>query len=164
MSIRTATEADLESIVGIYNEAIDIRTATADIENVTIDEKKDWFSEHLCPQYPILIKEIDSQVVAWSSLSKYRLGRGAFRKTVEVSYYVANAFKRQGIATELLKHSIDKSIALGYSTLIAILLEPNIASIEFLKKFGFKEWGRMPKIAEIDGEKYDHIYMGLTIR
>ena len=101
--------------------------------------------------------------MAWASLSRYRLGRGAFKETAEISYYVATDFKRLGIGTELLEFSISESINLGYTALVGILLEANIASIELLKKFDFEEWGRMPKIAEIDGSRYDHIYMGKHI-
>ena len=27
----------------------------------------------------------------------------------------------------------------------------------------FQEWGRFPKVAEIDGERFDHVYLGLQL-
>ena len=46
MTIRDATEADLPSIVAIYNAAIPGRTATADTEPVSVAQRLAWFREH----------------------------------------------------------------------------------------------------------------------
>jgi len=95
------------------------------------------------------------------SISPYRKGRGAFRFTAEVSYFVDEEFRKQGVGSLLLDSAIAKSKKLGFKTLIAILFETNLASIRLLKRFGFEQWGFMPEIGEIDGEKLNHVYYGL---
>ena len=44
-----------------------------------------------------------------------------------------------------------------------MIVEGNGASEYILGKFGFKQWGRMPKIAEFNGVLHDHLYYGLRI-
>ncbi|MGB1303272.1 N-acetyltransferase family protein, partial [Pseudoalteromonas marina] len=46
MTTRLATIDDLNDIVAIYNETIEGRMVTADTEEVTVEEKKDWFNSH----------------------------------------------------------------------------------------------------------------------
>lgn len=51
-----------------------------------------------------------------------------------------------------MNFAINKASELGFKNLFAILLAPNKASISLLEKTGFELWGRLPDIANIDGE------------
>ena len=97
------------------------------------------------------------------SFSSYRPGRGAFRHTAEISYYVDAAHHKQGVASELIARSIERCAALGFKTLIAILLADNQASIALLVKFGFQQWAHLPNIADIDGREVGHVFYGLRV-
>ena len=97
------------------------------------------------------------------SFSPYRKSRKALQSTAEISYYVHNKHHSKGIGTGLMKYALMKAGELGFKTLIAILLEPNTASIKLLKKFGFELWGDVPNVAEIDGGEYNHQYYGLRL-
>jgi len=160
MAIRIAKVADWETIVRIYNEAIDTRISTADTEQVSIDCKEDWLNEHLEDKYPIYVDETDSTITGCCSLSPYRYSRSAFAKTAEISYYISEAHRGKGVASALVERAISDCSRLGIDVLVAILLGSNAPSINLLLKFGFEEWGRLPQIAEIDGNFYDHLYMG----
>ena len=103
-------------------------------------------------------------VAGWLSFSPYRPGRKALQSTAEISYYVHSAYHRLGVGTRLMEYAITQAPVLKFKNLIAILLEPNIASIALLEKFGFRLWGDMPGIAEIDGGEYNHQYYGLKIQ
>ena len=52
---------------------------------------------------------------------------------------------------------------LGIEIIVALLLGSNAPSMNLLLKFGFEEWGRLPGIAEIDANRYDHLYMGKRV-
>ena len=164
MSIRPATSGDWDSMIRIYNEAVDMRIATADTEHATLQSKQTWLASHADDRFPIFIDERDDVVAGWCSLSPYRYGRPALRGTAEISYYISEGYQRQGIAHGLVAHAISDCGRLGIETLVAILLESNVPSINLLSKFDFEEWGRLPKIAEIDGNRYDHLYMGRRVR
>lgn len=163
MIIRKAKAEDLEAIVRIYNQAIEARKFTADIEKIEISSRMRWFKEHCEDKYPIFVSEIDGKVCGWISLSPYRSGREALRFTAEVSYYVDFDYQKRGIGTKLLGYVIKECSQYKIKTIFAIVLEWNSVSIHLLKKFNFKKWGFLPRIADFDGEECGHVYYGLRI-
>ena len=86
MGIRIAEVGDWESIVRIYNEAIDTSKSTADTDYVSIENKENWLMEHSEEGYPICVTENKAETEGWCSLSPYLYGRSAFDKTAEISY------------------------------------------------------------------------------
>ena len=151
MIIRNFIADDLESIVKIYNHAVDEKFATADTEYISTDSRKDWFAQHSAQTYPIYVAEENGDVIGWCSLSPHRPGRKALSKLAEISYYVHKDHRRKGIANSLITHTIEKAKELGFTNLFTILLDLNKPSIHLLEKFGFEKWGHLPDIAEIDG-------------
>ena len=151
MKIRISTANDLQAIVEIYNQAVDEKFCTADTEHVSIESRTEWLEQHSVNSYPIFVCEIEGVVRGWCSLSPYRQGRKALRTIAEISYYVHKDFRRMKIGDTLVKNSILLSKKLGFKNLIAILLEPNIASINLLKNHGFLMWGFLPDVADFDG-------------
>lgn len=162
-NIRPAELADLEAIVEIYNQAVKNRFETADTVEVNPTERIAWFTDHQSNTYPIFVYEKDNKIAGWLSVSPYRQGRKAMRYTVEISYYVHNDYKRQGIGSRLLEHVIDKCKELKHKTLFAIILDKNVASTKLLTKFGFEKWGHLPDVADFDGIECGHVYYGLRI-
>jgi len=164
MKIRLAKINDLKSIVEIYNQAVLTKKSTADLTQVKITDRIDWFYEHSPGKYPIYIAEVDEIVTGWISLSPYRKGREALRHTAEVSYFIDNRYQRQGIGTSLIDFIIMECKKIDIKNIFAIVLENNKASIKLLKKFNFNKWGYMPDVAEFDGAPCGHLYFGLNIK
>ena len=81
MIVRDATEADLPAIVAIYNAAIPGRAATADLEPVTVESRREWFAKHDPARRPLWVAEVDGSVVAWIGLSSFYGGRPAYDAT-----------------------------------------------------------------------------------
>ena len=158
MNIRFATINDLAALVNIYNQAIAAGQKTADLEPVTVESRRKWFEAHLPDSYPILVAEFEGKVVGYLCLSPYRPGRDALRFTAEVSYYVHFDYHRQGIASALMQRAIRLCPSLHIKTLFAILLESNRESIGLLKKFGFAQWGYLPRVADFNGVEVGHVY------
>lgn len=164
MSIRLISEKDFPRVVQIYNQAIEVGFATADTEPTTVEERAEWFRHHTEAEYPIYVDEEAGVVRGWCSLSPYRTGRKALRYTAEISYYVDEAFQRQGIATQLVQYAMTDCSRLDLKTLFAIILDSNRVSIDLLKKLGFEEWGHMPGVADFDGIECAHVYLGKRIQ
>lgn len=162
-NIRSAEIKDLDSIVEIYNQAIRHKFATADTIEIEPMSKLKWFNNHNPDNYPVYVYELNNNVVGWLSISPYREGREALRFTVEISYYIHEDFRRQGIGKKLVEYGINKSKKLNYKSLFAIILDKNVASIELLINFGFVKWGHMPNIADFGGVECGHVYYGLRI-
>jgi L-amino acid N-acyltransferase YncA len=148
MLIRQATPADWPVILAIYNQAVAEPFCTADTEPATLASRSDWLALHDGGRYPIYLAEWEGVALGWCSLSPWRAGRKALEKTAEVSYYIDYEQRGRGIGSQLLRHALKSSPALGFSHLLAILLERNVASIRLLEKFAFQRWGYLPEVAE----------------
>jgi L-amino acid N-acyltransferase YncA len=162
-NIRELNANDLNAVNEIYNQAVASKISTAHTEPVSMEERMAWFREHDPDQYPVYVWEENGMVAGWICFSPYRKGRQALRSTAEISYYVHRDYHRCGIGSALLEYAIERAPALKFKSLIAILLEPNIASIGLLGKYGFEKWGDMPGLAEINGREFNHQYYGLHI-
>jgi phosphinothricin acetyltransferase len=158
--IRPAEENDLAEIIDIFNQAIHTRTSTGYLSEFTVEQRTAWFHEHTKENYPLLVAEQNKKIIGWVSIEPYRKGRAAFKKTVEVSFFIHNDFKRKGIGNTLLQTMLHTAKDLGYTSLIAIVLDKNIGIIKLLKKNNFEQWGCLPEIAEIDGKSFGHVYYG----
>ena len=158
--IRVASLDDLPAIVEIYNEAVEQRFATAEVQPVSVDQRRAWFDEHDPSTLPIFVFDDDGLVRGWCSLSAYRPGREAVRGTAELSYYVGRDSQRRGIGSALVQHAVRESPRLGKHVIFAILLERNQASIGLITRCGFELWGRLPDVAIIRGEFVSHLYYG----
>ncbi|MCD4679556.1 MAG: GNAT family N-acetyltransferase [Bacteroidales bacterium] len=136
MIIRKAKKEDLPLINYIYNQSVQTKMSTADIDPVTIEERERWFKSH-DEDHPVFVAEEKEQLIGWISLSAYRPGRRALRFTAEVSYYVHKDFQKKGIGSLLMAYTVENAPKYGIRTLFAILLENNSSSIKHLEKFNF---------------------------
>ena len=161
--IRTANIGDLEAVVEIYNQAIDAGFQTAFTRRFRPEEKVGWFHEYTPDRYPLFVFEDEGRIKGWLSVSPYRKGRHALDSAVEISYFVHHDYQKQRIGSDLLQYAIDACGELGYSTMLAIILEPNTGSGRLLEKFGFERWGYLPDIAEFDGVRCSQIYYGFKL-
>ncbi len=137
MIIENAKESHLKEINEITNYSIINTNFNFNFEPKTLEDTKKWYNEHIEKDFPILVCLIDSQVVGWASLSTFRDYRG-YDKTVEVSLYVKNEFKRKGIGSLLLKKIEDEAKKRDYHAIVSAITGGNEASINLHKKFGYE--------------------------
>ena len=163
LHIRIAATGDIAALTEIYNQAIALRSATADMEPVTLAERRRWLAKHPRDAYPVFVAEVSGRVTGYCSLSPYREGRRALRHTAEISYYVHEDFRGRGYGSQLIAHAVELSPALGIRVLFAILLDINSDSVRMLEKFGFERWGHLPDVADFDGAVCGHFYYGLRV-
>lgn len=159
--IRQATRADLEAVVQIYNASIGGRLATADTDPVSVESRLAWFEERE-PQHPIWVVEREGIVVAWLSFGKF-YGRPAYAATAELGLYVAPNWQRRGIAGELLQSALSQAPTLGLTTLLGFVFSHNTPSVNLFQKYGFEEWGRLPRVAVLDGAERDLSILGVRV-
>ncbi|RPJ57287.1 MAG: N-acetyltransferase family protein [Acidobacteria bacterium] len=164
VKFRIAQPTDLPSIVEIYNQAVALKRATAELTPVSAESKREWLAGHTPGNYPVFVAEKGNVVVGWCSLSPYRRGRMALRYTAEISYYIHQDFRRMGIGSQLVALAMEQSRTRGIKTLIAILLDVNLGSIRLLEKLGFRKWGELPGVADFDGNECGHLYYGFRVQ
>jgi len=161
-SHRVATEADLPDIVAIYNETIPSRLVTADLEPVSIDSRRAWFADHRRASRPLWVVEQQGAIAAWLSFNSF-YGRPAYQATAEISVYVARRARRKGIAAHLLRAAVSAAPQLGLRTLLGFIFSHNVPSVELFAKFGYEQWGRLPRVALLDGVERDVLIFGRRV-
>jgi phosphinothricin acetyltransferase len=157
LRIRSAEISDVDAITEIYNEAILTTTATFDLEPKTREDRLQWFQEH-DDRHPILVAELDGQVVGWTSLSRWR-PRCAYEDTGELSFYVKAEYRGKGIGRKLKQAIIDEACRLGFRTLIAGVAEGSDASLHLNKSLGFEVVGTFKKVGKKFGKLLDVTYL-----
>jgi L-amino acid N-acyltransferase YncA len=163
MTMRKACKEDLPALTEIYNQSVLQRFQTADMTPKTVEDRKEWFEIHQDESYPLWVVEEESRVVGYLTLSPYRPGREALRFTAEISYYIHSDYQGRGIGSRLMTHGLDSAVSLGHKSLFAIIIDNNEGSSALLEKFGFEQWGHLPKIADYDGVEVGQIYYGRRI-
>ncbi|MDF1591141.1 MAG: GNAT family N-acetyltransferase [Desulfobacterales bacterium] len=161
--MRYAKSDDLPDIVAIYNSAVATRLSTADTQKVTIGAKADWFQKHTPDKRPIFVHEEDGEVVAWVSFESF-YGRPAYDHTAEISIYVSPRCQGRGMGRLLLQNSIETAQRLDIKTLIGFIFSHNEPSLRLFKSFGFRQWGMLPDIAEMDGTEYSLSILGKRVK
>ena len=162
-SLRIAEIEDLSEINGIYNQAIRTRKCTGHMVEFAPDDRKDWFYDHGADNFPIYVCETDGKIIGYVHISPFK-ERHAFSGDVEITYYLDFAYQGLGIGSAMMEFMLGKSRELGYEFVIATLLSLNEKSIGLLQKFGFEQWGRLPKIMNMgNGVICDFLIYGLKL-
>jgi L-amino acid N-acyltransferase YncA len=159
IQIRDAEDVDLAAIVRIYNDAVATRMSTAQLEPVTIEERKDWIKEHSPDRHPFWVAEVDGNVAAWLTIKPF-IPRCAYSGTAELSVYVDQKFRRRGLARTLLEEAIERADSLGITAMVGLIFAHNEPSLKLFAQLGFEKWGLLPEVALLDGVHADLTIMG----
>jgi len=162
MKIRDAVDSDLPAIVDIYNAAVATRIATAQLEPVTFEERRDWLKEHSPDRHPFWVLEIDGQVAGWLTIKPF-IPRCAYKGTVELSVYVDQKFRRCGVARALLEEVISRAASFGINAMVGLIFAHNKPSLRLFEQLGFERWGLLPRIARLDEIERDLAIMGRQV-
>lgn len=157
MLVRNAIIQDLPKIIEIYNSTIPSRMVTADIEQVCIDDKLNWFHQHHPDSRPLWVIENDNNTIGWVSFQDF-YGRPAYSVTAEISIYIDEACRNKGFGKKILSYALTQCHQLKIETLVGFIFEKNKASLQLFRNMGFEEWGSLKDIAVIDNE-----YLSLKI-
>lgn len=162
LNIRPASVADIPAITEIYNEAILTTTATFDIEPKSIAERTSWLDSH-GPRHPVLIAELDGQVVGWSALTPWS-DRKAYDGTAETSFYVQSGFRGRGIGKALKDAILSEARRIGYHTLLARVAEGSAESLHLNEAAGFRHVGTMKEVGRKFGRLLDVHILQLMLK
>ncbi|MFJ5381886.1 GNAT family N-acetyltransferase [Cupriavidus sp. CER94] len=159
-SVRLATRDDLAGIVEIYNSTVASRMVTADTEPVSVASREAWFAAHLPERRPLWVCEAaDGRMAGWVSFSDF-YGRPAYGATAEVSIYLHEDFRGQGLGRFLLEQAIAHAPRVGVNTLLGFIFGHNAPSLALFERHGFSRWGDLPRVAVLDGVERDLVILG----
>jgi len=132
---------------------------TADTEPVSVASRRPWFAEHSPARRPLWVADVNGRIAGWLSYSSF-YGRPAYDRTCEVSVYLAPEHRRRGLGSELLRRCIGHAPRIGVTALLGFIFAHNQPSLGLFEKLGFERWGRLPKVALLDGQERDVIIVG----
>jgi phosphinothricin acetyltransferase len=154
ITVRAAEAADLEQINAIYNHYVATSPATFDIEPITMEERREWFS-HYAPagRYRLFVATDGDLVRGFASSSPHRLRR-AYETSIETTAYVAPDATGLGVGTALYTALFEAIAGEDLHRAYAGVTQPNDASNALHERFGFK---RAALYSE-QGRKFDRYW------
>lgn len=173
--VERASQNDLPEILAIYNQSIAGKQATANLTPVTYEERTVWFDEHLNsdtrPIYVVrtVAKASESEeqtasatIVAWGSYSDL-YARPAYHISSEISIYLHQEYHGQGLGSSLMRWMLTQAPSLGINNVVALIFAHNQPSLGLFRKFGFEQWGYMPKVCDMEGFIADVVMLGKAV-
>jgi phosphinothricin acetyltransferase len=148
MRIRDATNADLQAILAIYNDVVTNTTAIYDQRPSTLDERQSWFDARCRAGLPVLVAELDGEVVGFSSFGEWR-SRWGYRYTVEHSVHVRADCRGRGFGRALIEVLFPRAAALGMHMMIGHIDSAATASLRLHEKLGFTTIGTFREVAHL---------------
>lgn len=153
MIIRIAEERDIPELLDIYNYEVLNGVATFDLNPKSIEEWTEWFHAHNVGNHPLIVAEAEGKAVGYASLSSYR-DKEAYAAAVELSVYVAPAYRRMGVARKLTSGILEIARQReDIHAVISVITDGNDASVALHREFGFEYCGTLREVGEKFGRK-----------
>lgn len=153
MTVRPMSPADWEGVRSVYLEGIATGNATFE---TAAPEWERWNAGHRADCR--LVACDDAGVIGFAALSAVS-ARPAYAGVAEVSVYVAERARGQGVGARLLQELIRASEEAGVWTLQAGIFPENAASLGLHARFGFRVVGTRQRIGRRDGLWRDVVLM-----
>ncbi len=153
VSVRDGLPDDIEPCLDVYNEAVRNLIATFD----TVERGPEHFAGRIGlddPLSPFLVAEVDGVVGGYAYAYKYR-PRAAYDATREVSVYVADSARGQGLGRILYAALLGRLDTAGCHTQVAVIALPNEASEALHRGFGFEHVGTLREVGHKFGRWVD---------
>jgi L-amino acid N-acyltransferase YncA len=141
---------DIPAVTKIYGHYVRETVITFETAEPDEAEMANRFAAIAAKGHPLLIGEIEGEVIGYAYASTYR-PREAYRFTCEDSIYLAPSAVGHGIGSKMLGRLIDESSKAGLKQMLAVITAERENSIRLHAKHGF----RMIGTYEALGYKFD---------
>ena len=152
-SVRVVAERDAGAIADIYTPIVEKTHFSFETAPPTPEEMASRIRDTL-ERFPWLVCEDDGQIVGYSYASPHN-ERSAYQWGTDVSVYVAEQYRRRGIARDLYETLFDILRRQGFYTAYAIIALPNPPSVALHEDLGFERIGLYEKAGYKQGEWHD---------
>ncbi|MBT3941622.1 MAG: N-acetyltransferase [Chloroflexi bacterium] len=142
--IRLATEDDAPGMLAIYGPVVENTVISFETEVPTESEFRDRVRAGR-DFAPWIVCEIDGVVVGYAYGSRFR-PRAAYQWSAEVTVYVNDNVRRRGVGRALYISLIACMRVQGFSSMLAAISLPNLASIGLHESIGFEQIGVFPAV------------------
>lgn len=170
LRIRLAAIDDLPRIVEIYNQSIAGKQATADLQPVSVADRQAWFDVHTGNR-PLVVAQTScetssqislGEIIGWGSLSDL-YARPAYHISTEISIYVAEEAKGQGVGKALVNYLLKIAPSCGVQQVVALIFAHNTPSLAMFGKLGFEPWGKFKQVCDMKSFIADVVILGKSV-
>ena len=144
---------DWPEVARIFEEGIRTGVATFETE---VPAWEAWDAAHLAEHR--LVAARDGQVVGWIALAPVS-SRCCYEGVAEVSAYVSEEARGEGMGTALLARLVESSERGGIWTLETGVFPENAASLALLQRFDFRVVGTRERIGQLHGLWRDVVFL-----
>jgi len=153
VDIRDLRPEHWSEVARIYAQGIATGNATFETE---VPSWEEWNAAHL-PDHRF-VAEAEGSVLGWIALAPVS-SRCCYAGVAEVSAYIAEGARGQGVGAALLERAIESAEAAGLWTLETGVFPENEASLAVLKRFGFREVGVRERLGQMNGHWRDVVLL-----
>jgi phosphinothricin acetyltransferase len=156
--IRPFAPADVPAVTRIYGHYVRETVITFETEEPSEAEMANRFDAIIGKKHPLLIGEIDGDVVGYAYASTYR-PREAYRFTCEDSIYLAPSAVGHGLGGKMLARLLEESSKAGLKQMLAVITAERTNSIRLHEKHGFRMIGRYEALGYKFNRWLDNVHM-----
>ncbi len=145
--VRAATEADLPGIAVIYDHWVQHSVATFDLTPQGTGLWRDKLASRTRGDHLLVALDGTGSVCGFAYSGGYR-PRPAYHRTKEVSVYLAEHARGQGLGRSLYDELLGRLRADGVHTALAVVAQPNDGSNALHEACGFVHTGTLREVGD----------------
>lgn len=157
LSIAPLTRDSQKEIIDIFNYYVENSFAAYPEQKLPYEFFDNFLK--MCEGYPALTAtDEQGNILGFGMLRAYN-PFPTFSKTAEITYFIKPEHTGKGRGKRILDYLLDRAREKGITSVIANISSLNEGSINFHKKNGFVECGRLREIGNKRGKTFDVVYM-----
>ncbi len=154
IEVRSATADDLSAVNDIYNQYVVEAHYTFDLEPMTMEARREWFTHYgETGRHRLLVAISEGRVIGYACSSRLR-PKPAYETSVETSVYLAPDAIGRRAGSRLYEKLFKALEAEDVHRAYAGIALPNPASVGLHERFGFKRVGHFTE----QGRKFDRYW------
>jgi phosphinothricin acetyltransferase len=155
--LKPANKEDGRQIIDIFNHYVENSFAAYPESRVPYEFFELFLK--MSAGYPFLAAKDGSDNVLGFGLLRPHNPLPAFRRTAEITCFIAPEHTRRGIGGQILDRLLDEAREMGITALLASISSLNPGSLAFHRKKGFQECGRFVDAGRKKGRDFDEVWM-----
>ncbi|HEY9723120.1 MAG TPA: arsinothricin resistance N-acetyltransferase ArsN1 family A [Oscillatoriaceae cyanobacterium] len=151
---RRAFEADLPAILAIYNQGIEDRLATLEVQPKPLEYMAAWLRNREARHVVLVAEREDGAIAGWASINPYNA-----RRAYQSAIYIERDQRGRGVGQQLLTALEAEGREHGFHKFVLFTFPFNALGQGLYRKLGYREVGVFEEQGILDGQCVDVMAM-----